>query len=217
MLRRDRSLYIATQDGALISFDLEDKKIDWMLTYSGPQIPQTQRFFYSGLIDDTALLHTRTVIVEYDGLLYLKEAGSSELVAVDPTGPSIVWKRPVEKAAQLVGIDQDAVYTLDTELASIDRQTRKLRWAIRLPIYSGGLSALVGPDSLLVLTSRGLFELDRSSGDVQRIFRGADLASAGGRLHLIGRQLVAVTRMSITSYGDAAVAAPQSAAGGSSP
>lgn len=204
LLRRGRTLFIATQDGALVSFDLDERKIRWLLTYEGPESGQSSRFVYSGAIDDVTQLHTRTALMEYEGILYVKEAGSRELVAIDPSGPSIVWKRPVEKAAQLVAVDKDAVYTLDTELSSYDRQDKKLRWANRLPIAAGGLSAIVGKDSVLVLTSRGLFQLDRSTGDTKKIFRGADLAAAGGKLHLIGEQIVAVTTLSVTSYGDSA-------------
>lgn len=207
LLRRGRSLFVCTQDGALVNFDLNDRKVRWMLTYEGPQVNNNQRFYYSGQVDQTTQLHTRTAILERDGLLYLKEAASRELVAVDPSGPSVVWRRPVEQAAQLVAVDQDNVYVLDTELLAIDRQTHALRWGIRLPIGAGGLSALVGPDSVLVLTNRGLFELERDSGDVRRIFRGADLKSAGGRLCLIGQQLIAITNISITSYGEAATTA----------
>ncbi|MBX3442204.1 MAG: PQQ-binding-like beta-propeller repeat protein [Planctomyces sp.] len=204
MLRQGRTLFVATQNGALAAFDLDQREVRWLLTYDGPATGQSSRFVYSGMIDDVTRLHTRTAIVEQDGLLYVKEAGSRELVAVDPAGPSILWKRPAEQAAQLVGVDQDAVYLLDTELSSIDRRTRTLRWATRLPIECGGLSAVIGPESVLVLTSRGLFELDRNTGDPRNIFRGVDLKSGGGRLQMIGRQLVAVTTISVTSYGESA-------------
>jgi outer membrane protein assembly factor BamB len=202
MLRKGNALFVATQDGAMLAFDMVGRRLDWMLTYDGPEIGQSSRFFYGGVVDDTTLLHTQTAIAEFEGLLYLKEAGSSQLVAVDPSIPAVVWKRPVEPAAQLVGVDQDAVYVLDTELGAIDRQTHALRWATRLPIASGGLSALIGPKSIVVLTNRGLFELDRDTGNMKRIFRGADLSTLGGRLCRIGDQIVAITTESITSYRD---------------
>jgi outer membrane protein assembly factor BamB len=201
MVKRGNMMYVATQDGALVAFDLGTATVKWLLPYQGPPSAQNSRFFYSGAIDETTLLHTRTVVLEQDGLLYVKEAGAAEIVAVDPAGPSIVWKRPTEKASQLVAVDKDSIYTLDTELAVIDRQTHALRWARRLPISAGGLSALVGPESVMVLTGRGIFELDRKNGDTRGIFRGADLASAGGKLCLAAGQLVAITTISVTSYG----------------
>ena len=53
------------------------------------------------------------------------------------------------------------MFLLDNELSCINRKDRKLQWATRLPITSGGLSMLAGAESILVLTSRGVFQLDR--------------------------------------------------------
>jgi hypothetical protein len=50
------------------------------------------------------------------------------------------------------------------------------------------------------MTSRGIFQMNRSSGKVTNIFRGVDLASGGGRLAIVGDRLVAVTTQSVTSY-----------------
>jgi outer membrane protein assembly factor BamB len=201
LLRKGRTVYVASEDGAMAAFDLLDRKIRWLLPYgTAAQTSTGQRIFYSGQTDERTQLHTETAVLEQDGLIYVKEAGGRELLAIDPSVPSIVWRRPAEDSSQLVGVDKDSVYLLDNELSCINRKDKTLRWATRLPITTGGLSMLAGPESILVMTGRGVFQLSRANGKVTHIFRGADLASGGGRLALVGDRLVAVTTQSVTSY-----------------
>ncbi|QDT56870.1 outer membrane biogenesis protein BamB [Caulifigura coniformis] len=201
LLRKGRTVYIASEDGALAAFDLLDRKIRWLLPYGSPDVSQGQRrIYYSGQTDSRTQLHTETALLEQDGLVYVKEAGGRELLAIDPSVPSVVWRRPAEEASQLVGIDADSVYLMDHELCCIDRKDRTLRWATNLPITTGGLSMVSGPQSILILTGRGVFQLSRANGKVTHIFRGADLASGGGHLTVVGDRLVAVTTQSVTSY-----------------
>jgi len=201
LLRKGRTVYIASEDGALAAFDLLDRKIRWLLPYATPEVSTGQRrIYYSGQTDSRTQLHTETALLEQDGLVYVKEAGGRELLAIDPSVPSVVWRRPAEDASQLVGIDADSVYLMDHELSCINRKDRTLRWAANLPITTGGLSMVSGPESILVMTGRGVFQLNRATGKVAHIFRGADLASGGGCLTVVGDQLVAVTTRSVTSY-----------------
>jgi outer membrane protein assembly factor BamB len=202
ILRKGRSVYIASEDGALAAFDLLDRKIRWLLPYGVEDSSNSgaRRIYYSGQTDERTQLHTETQLLEKDGLLYVKEAGGRELLAIDPAAPSVVWRRPAEDSSQLVGVDEESVFLLDNELSCINRKDRKLRWATRLPITSGGLSMLAGTESILVLTSRGVFQLDRKTGKVTGIFRGADLSAGGGRIALVGDRLISVTTQSVTSY-----------------
>jgi outer membrane protein assembly factor BamB len=204
MLRKGRTVYVASEDGALAAFDLLDRKIRWLLPYgTADKGSAGQRMFLSGQTEERTQLHTETALMEQDGLIYVKEAGGRELLAIDPSVPSIVWRRPAEDSSQLVGVDQDSVYLLDNELSCINRKDRTLRWATKLPVATGGLHMVAGPDSILVMTSRGIFQLARSSGKVTHIFRGVDLAAGGGKLAMIGDRLVAVTTQSLTSYAAA--------------
>ncbi len=88
MLKRGRTLFIATEDGALAAFDLPERKIRWTLPYGiADRSGSRQRIFYSGQSDDRTQLHTETVLLEHDGLIYVKEAGGRELLAIDPPHP----------------------------------------------------------------------------------------------------------------------------------
>lgn len=201
LLRKGRTVYVASEDGALAAFDLLDRKIRWLLPYgTEDKGANTRRIFYSGQTDERTQLHTETNLLERDGLIYVKEAGARELLAIDPSVPSIVWRRPAEDSSQLVGVDDESVFLLDNELSCINRKDRTLRWATRLPISTGGLSMLAGPESILLMTSRGVFQLSRANGKVTGIFRGADLAAGGGRIAMVGDQLIAVTTQSVTAY-----------------
>ncbi len=53
---------------------------------------------------------------------------------------------------------------------------------------------------MLVFTPRGLFELSKETGDVRRIFRGADLGAAGGFVLSAGKRLVCVSNLAVTAY-----------------
>ncbi|HVJ85700.1 MAG TPA: PQQ-binding-like beta-propeller repeat protein [Caulifigura sp.] len=214
LLKKGRTVYIASEDGALAAFDLLDQKIRWLLPYGIADKSSTgQRIVYSGQTDERTQLHTETALLEKDGLLYIKEAGRRELLAVDPAAPTIVWRRPAEESSQLVGVDDESVYLLDNELSCINRKDRTLRWATRLPIAHGGLSMISGPESIVVLTSRGIFQLGRATGKVTGIFRGVDLAAGGGRIALIGDKLIAVTTQAVTSYPAAPGATKQDGKG----
>jgi hypothetical protein len=50
------------------------------------------------------------------------------------------------------------------------------------------------------LTPRGIFEIDPDTGEVRRIFRGADLGSVGGDLLTTDDYVLAVSNRRITSY-----------------
>ena len=122
------------------------------------------------------------------------------LGAVDPATRKVAWKRPIKDSAQLVGVDQENCYLLSRELECIDRATQKLRWSIELPISGGGLSLAPTTAGLLVFTSRGLFEVNRSDGSILRIFRGHDLGSSGGAIQTIGDRAICVSNRAVTMY-----------------
>ncbi len=59
---------------------------------------------------------------------------------------------------------------------------------------------LVRPDHIYVPTARGIFDLDPKNGDIQRVFRGADRDSSGGKLLLAGDKLIYVSDAAVTAY-----------------
>ena len=47
---------------------------------------------------------------------------------------------------------------------------------------------------------RGVYEIDRQTGDTLRIFRGADKECLGGALWRTGDRLVTVSNRAVTAY-----------------
>lgn len=198
---RGSRLLILPNSGALVDFDLKAQKVNSVYRFGKPQMPQQQEWYYYQMpLDESSILHTQGVLTEFDGLMYFKEAKDKQLYAVDPATRKVAWKRPIKDSAQLVGVDQENCYLLSRELECIDRATQKLRWSIELPISGGGLSLAPTTAGLLVFTSRGLFEVNRSDGSILRIFRGHDLGSSGGAIQTIGDRAICVSNRAVTMY-----------------
>jgi len=92
------------------------------------------------------------------------------------------------------------VYLLSKELEALDRKTHELNWAVSLPVAAGGLSALIDPEAAWVFTSRGIYELSKTNGDIVNIFRGSDLTSLGGAIDLDNGLVICVSNQAVTAY-----------------
>ncbi|MCA9025792.1 MAG: PQQ-binding-like beta-propeller repeat protein [Planctomycetaceae bacterium] len=201
-LKTNDAVLVLTNNGALIALDSLGKEVQWILKFKGPPSSAGDNFFWYGNepLEDVIALHSQGAILEEDGTVYFKEACSNELFAVDLSKPEVVWKRPVEVEAVLAGVDENHLYVMTREMMAIDRESQKLRWARRLPIVGGGLSTVVGRDTVYVFTNRGIYCLDKQNGDQKAIYRGADLESNGGWIEVVGDRLVCVSNSTVTAY-----------------
>jgi outer membrane protein assembly factor BamB len=210
-------LYVLTNNGALLVIDLPQRRITWAMSYPPPPGTGNQQnnVFWGGP-SDAGKVYTRGVVRRYGGVLYFKESGSPTLYALDPVKRKILWKRPVSAEAKIVGIDPGRVYLLGRELLSIDRRTRGLKWSTKLPIGAGGLRVIHDGQRVTVLTGRGVYEIDKTNGDILRIFRGHDLASQGGSVDLRDGTMVCTSNLALSAYrpGDAPGEAPDETAPG---
>lgn len=215
MTRHDEQVLILTNSGALVDFDLNSRSVTRIFRFgkAPPAQPQDWYWYYQPP-DESTILHTRAAMLEHQGLTYFKEAADTQLYAVDPATQAVVWKRPIKKSAQLVGVDDNNCYLLSRELECIDRRTQKLRWSITLPIAGGGLSVVPTENGLLVNTARGLFEISGENGNVLNIFRGIDMASSGGAIRMVGDRVLCVSNRALTMYPLAKEDAEQAAATG---
>jgi hypothetical protein len=55
-------------------------------------------------------------------------------------------------------------------------------------------------DRIYQFTPRGIYEIDKQSGEIAHLFRGADMDSLGGNLMLTPKALVAISNLAITAY-----------------
>jgi hypothetical protein len=85
-----------------------------------------------------------------------------------------------------------------------------------VPISTDYTRPIMTRNKLYQFTPRGIFEIDKATGDVVRRHRGADLGSLGGSLVLANRTLLSVSNLSVTAYAlsdESAAQAPQAPAG----
>ncbi len=193
------NLLVLTNNGALFEIAIPKKTVNWVFRYPYKVSQQNQNYYYAAIKEEVEL-HTNGQMIRDQNLVYFKEAGANEVFALDLVAKRVIWKRPVKVSAQIVGIDQNNVYLLSKELEAIDRKSHQLNWAVSLPIAAGGLSALIAPEAVLVFTSRGIFEISKTNGDINRIYRGSDLTSLGGAIDFCNDLVICVSNQSVTAY-----------------
>ncbi len=197
-------LYVLTNDGALLSVSIDRKQIDWVYKYPRPNFGQNRSQLFIAARTPGVQPRTTGPIVVRDGVIYFKESMGATLYALEENGPRLRWKWEDSELTNLVGVDDTDVYLFYGELSAISRTKPETRWSNRLTVELPGVGAQIGSQAILVFTPRGLFELSKETGDVRRIFRGADLGAAGGYVLSAGKRLVSVSNLAVTAYPDSA-------------
>jgi len=193
-------LYVLTNDGALLAINVSRRQIEWAYKYDAPATAgPRQRFFRQGGANGRHMQAAVPIAVR-DRVVYFKESTSPTLYALEEDGPRLRWKWQDAEFSNLVGIDNRDIYLFSDELSAIPLKKPETRWSNRLSVDLQGLGARVGTQGVVVFTPRGLFELSKETGDVRRIFRGADLGAAGGVVLSAGKRLVCVSNMAVTAY-----------------
>jgi len=135
-----------------------------------------------------------------DGVLYIKGMRSRRLYAVDPEEPKVLWSRPVSENAVLAGVDRERAYLGGEEITAYDLKTQQLLWSKPVPMGTSWVRPLMTGDRIYQFTPRGIYEIEKATGDIVQLFRGADMESVGGRLMLTPHALVAISNIAITAY-----------------
>jgi outer membrane protein assembly factor BamB len=185
---------VDTHAGALVAVDVRGGAIDWGIIYDS-QMPDTNYWY-----NQPRVLETVGAPQIVGNILYFKGMRSARLYEIDLAGPKVLWKRPVGESAMLIGVDNEAIYLGGEEVLAIDLKSQKLLWATRLPIATGWIRPLVTRRYVYQFTQRGVFELDKRTGDTARLFRGADLDSLGGQLLITHDSLLTVSNLAVTCY-----------------
>jgi hypothetical protein len=198
--RGDR-LHLDTHSGALVAVTPQAEAVEWAILYESP-VPQPN-YNYNAPRPSSAVSEP----VFAGGLMFAKGMRSSRLVAVACDGPKLVWNRPVANSSILVGADDAQVYLGGEELTAYNLKTQELVWATRLPRAVDWSLPRVTANRIYQFTSRGVCEVDKKTGEIVTIFRGADLESLGGSLFVAGGKLITVSNLNITAYPLAPAAA----------
>lgn len=210
------SIFVDTHAGVLARLDAETGELDWGYGYQTDPVESNNRFFFFGMMQPTETTSSSEPFRSGEAL-FVKGAKSERIYALDSDRMKVLWDRPIAKSARLIGADDRAVFLGGPEISALDRRTRTLLWATRVPGGSTEGRVLVRPGGLWQLTPRGIFELDPRSGRVRRIFRGDDTGSVGGDLYLSEHLLLAVTNRTISAYPIAAATAGGPGAVGEGP
>jgi outer membrane protein assembly factor BamB len=201
LVYRAGAVYIDTQVGVLARLDADSGALDCGFGYRTDNFQGQNRFFISfGPYQPPEPGTAGSTPLQSGEAFLIKGMQSDRLYAVEPNRMKVLWERPIAKASRLLAADDRSLYLGGPEISAMDLQSRKLLWSTRLPNGSAEGHVLARPDGLWQLTPRGVFELDPKSGEVRRIFRGADLGAVGGDLFLTDRLLVAVSNRTISVY-----------------
>ncbi len=187
-------LYVDTHAGALVSLQPQSGSIDWGILYDSPP-PMTG---YNYNYDPPPLGVSGPIRAA--GLMFAKGMRSSRLLGVQTEGPGLAWKRPVSKTAVILAADDERIYMGGEELTAYSIKTQELLWATQLPRSASWSTPVLTRTRLYQFTSRGICEVDKQTGEVLRIFRGADLDSLGGALLVTPQALITVSNLAITAY-----------------
>ncbi len=193
LFHRDR-LYIDTHGGALVAMQPQTGQLDWGLLYDSPT-PNAGHYY-----DYQPPRYSVSGPLRAGGLLFTKGMRASRLLGVQTEGPALAWNRPVGTGAVIVAADDERIYLGGDELAAYSLKTQELLWVSRLPQSADWSTPLVTKNRVYRFTSRGVCEVDKTTGDVLQIFRGIDRDGLGGALFFTPRAMVTVSNVAITAY-----------------
>jgi outer membrane protein assembly factor BamB/tetratricopeptide (TPR) repeat protein len=196
MLLRGARLYIDSHAGGLVELETGTGRIRWAYSYPSKS-PEGNNMWWDYQPPPT---YNPSAPLESNGLLFVKGMRSSRLTALKLDGTGVAWKRAVPDAAMLVGADEERIYLSGEEVLALDRKTQRLLWANRLPPATPWMQPLVTRNKYYQFTPRGVYELDKRTGDVLRLFRGTDLSAAGGAILATSQLLITVSSQAVTAY-----------------
>jgi len=200
------SLYVDTQAGAVVALATATGSVKWGMYYESGK-PDTEYWY-----NEPVVLYPVSQPQLVDGVLYIKGMRSTRLCAIDLSRPRTAWERPVSQRSKFIGMDEERFYFGGQEMLAIDRDTQKMLWARRLPqIATSYLKPVITRNRVYQYTSRGIWEIDKSTGTTLRKFRGADRESLGGVIYLTPGRLITVSNWAVTAYDISDSQGPSSA------
>jgi outer membrane protein assembly factor BamB/tetratricopeptide (TPR) repeat protein len=199
MLLVGQRLYVDAHAGGMVELEATTGALRWAYNYPS-QAPVQRQFNWFDDDNDAESAFPPSGPFAAGGLLFVKGMLSTRLIALRSDGSAFSWKRAVPENAMVAGIDDHRVYMASDELLAFDLKTQKLLWANNLPVKSGSIVPLVTQNRYYQFTPRGIYELDKATGNVIRLFRGADRDSGGGAIVITSKLLITVSGRAITAY-----------------
>jgi outer membrane protein assembly factor BamB len=196
LLQQSGKVFILTNNGAFLQVDCTSHQVDWALNYPTYVEPQQQYYGYA----QPEVVTAPGTILSDGATLYFKEYNSTLLFALDPTGPTIKWKRQIDSPDGLASFDGKNLVLAGTEIECLDNASRSLQWDTKTSMSSATVQPLIQGDWLYLFGGRGIDSIRLSTGEKGKPFRGYDRDSDGGILWKTSTRLVTVSSRAITAY-----------------
>jgi outer membrane protein assembly factor BamB len=197
MLRHDALVYILTNNGVVLAINPAAHRVEWAFSYP-TQVQGQQQFFVNNQESPTPTPPGAMCVL--GSTLFFKETGGDEMYAIDLSGPTLKWKRPIEPSVTLVAADERNLYLVGAEADCIDGDSHALRWSDKLSVGTRDVLPLFTGSHLYVFGERGIHDIQTADGTAGPIFRGYDRDGAGGALWQTGDRLITVSSSAITAY-----------------
>jgi len=191
-------MYILTNNGALLAVSIPGRRIEWAFTFPAPPVVN-QNMWWGGMEMRDPIAGPASIILS-GGVLYVKESSGDAVYAIDPSSPSLKWRRPVSRSDTIVHTDGNRLFLIGEEAGAIDLQTRALLWSAKLPVETSATVPTFSDNSVFAFFGRGIYQLNLANGDTMTIFRGADKESLGGSLWATPHHLISVSNRAVTAY-----------------
>jgi outer membrane protein assembly factor BamB len=191
------NIFVVTNNGALLCVNIPDRRLAWSFA-TGEVTDVATNTWWNGNAPER--IKTPAAIFERSNVIYFKERDADTMFAINLAGPSLKWKRPVASSETIAGIDGSRIYTVGSDIGGIDESSHALSWSTHLPVTNGNFQPLMSGNSIFMFIGRGIYQLNSDDGDIQRILRGYDRDSGGGRIFQTAAGLITVSDQAVTAY-----------------
>jgi outer membrane protein assembly factor BamB len=195
ILVRSGKIMVLTNNGALLQVDAGTHEVEWALSY--PAFIEQQMYY--GYAAPASVIAPGELI-SFGPMLYLKEYNTNQMLAVDPAGPSVKWKRRIDPDVGITCFDGKNMLLVGSEIECLDCDSRVLNWDIKTNVHTGSVRPVIQGDWMYLFGSHGIDSIRLSTGEPGPRFKGYDLQSDGGVIWKTSSRLVTVSSRAITAY-----------------
>jgi outer membrane protein assembly factor BamB len=196
LLLRSGKIMVLTNNGALLQLDCGTHQVEWAFSY--PTYVETQQQFYGYAMPSPVI--APGTLLWFGPTLYFKEYNSNVAYAMDPSGPTIQWKRRIDPDAGIASCDGNNIILAGPEIECLDCQSRALLWADKTSTRTGAMRPVLQGDWMYFFGSKGIDSVRLSTGETGPKFKGYDREADGGVLWKTANRLVTVSSRAITAY-----------------
>jgi outer membrane protein assembly factor BamB len=205
LLQAADHVFLLPSDGAIIALDPENQAIEWAFRFAPAAKQPVASAFWMVRAGEGTRTHFRASARFDENELIFKDADADQMYSLDAAARRLRWKRTIDADSDIVGLDRKFVYLLCGEpdgncsLLAIDRRTRQLRHAPRLP-HNVSQRIAMGDQAIIVSTNRGLYRIDKDTGTPESPYRAGIFRDGPTDLLLTGHTLISLTNRQMDAF-----------------